>query len=543
MVFAAIYILDFSVQAAIRVEPSLRDSAVALVDGVPPQVKVVAANGRAFQAGTELGMARNVADQFESVQIRPRSHLHEKAAHAALLDFGWSISPRIEDTAPDTIVIDLAGLSSLFGSQENIARRLLQQIVALGLTAHIAIASNIDAAIHAARGFSGITLIPSGEESKHLGSLPVGVLRPSPETLDTLELWGVRTCEALAALPVLQLSERLGQEGVRLHEWAQGAGARSLVLADPATCFEEGIVLEDSVEELEPLSFLLGRLLDQLCMRLTARSLAISIIRLRFSLDPSGREDVQRRGNSNISARLKKKSSVFETAISLPVPIRDSKLLLKLLRLKLQSDPPQAPIQKIFVAAEPAKPRALQADLFLPSSPHAEKVELIIARLANLVGDSNIGSPHLLDTHHPDAFCMDHFTPAGAEPKAPQRKKPLKSNRPYWGVKPEIEKPALGFRMFRPSLPASVHLQEGLPKSVLIRGTHGKVIGASGPWRTSGDWWREDNWHQDEWDLEIRFQLPSDPLEIHSASRPQHGLYRFHFDSLQRKWFVRGIYD
>ena len=283
MVFAAIYIPDFSVQAAIRVEPSLRDSAVALVGGIPPQVKVVAANERAFQAGIELGMARSAADQFESVQVRPRSHLHEKSAHAALLDLGWSISPRVEDTAADTIVIDLAGLSSLFGSHENIARRLLQQIYALRLTAHIAAASNINVAIHAARGFSGITLIPSGEESERLGSLPVGVLIPSAETLDTLELWGVRTCGALAALPVLQLSERLGQEGVRLHEWAQGAGVRSIVLADPATCFEEEIELEDSVEELEPLSFLLGRLLDQLCMRLTARSLAIvRKIRLHF---------------------------------------------------------------------------------------------------------------------------------------------------------------------------------------------------------------------------------------------------------------------
>src|SRR5579862_2549605 len=120
MVFAAIYIPDFSVQAAIRVEPSLRDSAVALVDGIPPQVKVVAANDRAFQTGLELGMARSAADQFEFVQIRPRAHLHETSAHAALLDLGWSISPRIEDTAPDTIVIDLAGLSSLFGSHENI---------------------------------------------------------------------------------------------------------------------------------------------------------------------------------------------------------------------------------------------------------------------------------------------------------------------------------------------------------------------------------------------------------------------------------------
>ena len=95
------------------------------------------------------------------------------------------------------------------------------------MTANVAIASNPDVAIHAARGFPGITLISPGEESQRLGCLPVGVLSPAAEILETeiletLERWGVRTCEALAALPVLELSERLGQEGVRLHELARG---------------------------------------------------------------------------------------------------------------------------------------------------------------------------------------------------------------------------------------------------------------------------------------------------------------------------------
>ena len=33
----------------------------------------------------------------------------------------------------------------------------------------------------------------------------------------------------------------------------------------------------------------------------------------------------------------------------------------------------------------------------------------------------------------------------------------------------------------------------------------GDVLAASGPWRASGDWWRENPWQEDEWDLEIRF--------------------------------------
>ena len=121
---------------------------------------------------------------------------------------------------------------------------------------------------------------------------------------------------------MLELSERLGQEGVRLHEWARGAGVRSMILAESATCFEEEIELEDSVEELEPLSFLLGRLLDQLCVRLTARSLAVCAIHLRFELDPCGRKELQIRDDD---FRRETKSNTFEKTLTLPVPMRDSK--------------------------------------------------------------------------------------------------------------------------------------------------------------------------------------------------------------------------
>jgi protein ImuB len=541
MAFAAIHIPNFSIQAVIRAEPSLRCAPVALVDGTPPVWNVVAANEAAAHEGIELGMARALAEQLETIQIRLRSIALEKTAHAALLDPAWSISPRVEDTAPDTLVIDLTGLSSLFGADENIAHLLAKRVCAFGLTAQIAVASNLEAAIHAARGFAGITVIAAGEESKRIGGLPISVLGASAEILETLNLWGVRTCEALAALPVLQLSERLGQEGVRLHEWARGAGARSMVIAEPGACFEEELELEDSVEELEPLAFLLGRLLDQLCARLAARSLAANAIHVRFALDPSGRSDLQ---IHNDESRRKKKSNVYEKTLTLPVPMRNSKMLLNLLRLQLQGDPPGAPIQKIFMVAEAARPRAVQTGLFLPPSPDVAKLELTIARLANLVGDTNIGSPQLLDTHYPGAFRMDRFSLPREETKTTRRKNGKASKaRSASRVDCVEARAVIGFRMFRPALPASVQLHEDHPKKVSFRGTRGEVLAASGPWRSSGDWWREDAWHQDEWDLEIHFHVPIDRLHKHPASRPQHGLYRFYFDSICQRWFVRGIYD
>jgi len=338
-------------------------------------------------------MSESQAEEFSGVEIRRRSAARERALRAALLDVGWSVSPRIEDTSPATIILDIAGLGSLFGSEGNIASELVRRAAALGLSAHVAVSENLETALHAARGFSGITLIPPGEEAACLGPLPVHALYPSIEIQETLARWGIRTCAELAALSVLQLSERLGQEGVLLHELARGARVRSLVLAEPGISFVEEMELEDAVEDLEPLSFLLGRLLDQLCARLQARSLAAAAIHLRFDLGDFFGKEVQVQSEK---PEEEAPSKIYEKVLNLPVAMRDSKTLLKLMRLQLQANPPHASILKITLAAEPAFVRAAQGGLFRPSIPDPEKLELTVARLAKLVGSANVGSPELV---------------------------------------------------------------------------------------------------------------------------------------------------
>jgi protein ImuB len=534
MAFASIHVPNFLVQAVVRAEPSLRNQAVALVDGTPPIWNVVAANEAALLAGIELDMAKSQAAQFHAVEIRNRSRVQEKSAHAALLDLGTSVSPRMEDTAPDTIILDISGLASLFGSNENISAQLVQRASALGLLVHVAVSSNLEVSLHAARGFPGITVIPTGEEAKCLGKLSVCALLPSAEILETLERWGVRDCAALAALPVLQLSERLGQEGVRLHELARGACLRSLVLAQPCVCFEEEMALDFAVAELEPLSFLLGRLLDQLCARLEARALAACAIRTHFDLEASFEKDFQVR-NENSPPKLASKT--YEKILSLPVPTQNSKMLLKLLRLQLQAAPPHAAIIKIILSAEPARPRASQGGLFLPSCPDPEKLELTIGRLAKLVGHANVGSPELIDTHRPGDFRMSRFAPVSDESKS---KIPRKNAT---AVHSPTETPLNAFRVFRPEIEAKVELQQNCPTRIYFRGMRGNIIAASGPWQTSGDWWREDTWQQEEWDVEVRFDSVSGQSQKITNPRTQNGIYRVYYDSLRAAWFARGRYD
>jgi protein ImuB len=574
MAFAAIHVANFMVQAVLRAggeardEVGMRDKAVALVDGTAPLANgmggVVAANDAASRMGIQLGMAQTQA-QLCGVEIRRRSRALEKAAHAALLDLGWSMSPRVEDHTQDTILADLAGLNSLFGAEENIAREFARRAAELRLRVRVAVSANLEVAVHAARGFAGITVIPEGEEARYLSGLPVQTLAPSAEALETLERWGIRTCAALGALPVLELSERLGQEGVRLQELARGAHVRALVVAEPAEILEEEIKLDDAVEDLEPLAFVLGRLLDQVCARLAARALSAAAIRVRFDLGDAFEKEEPIRGKNAtamvvgvVRVETEAAAKTYEKVLNLPVPMRDSKMLLKLLRLQLQADPPLGAIVKITLGADPARPRTTQHGLFVTNSPDPEKLELTVTRLVKLVGDANIGSPELTDTHRPGEFRMNKFFAQPNETRARGRaggagKKSASGGN---GEPAAVRRPATGCRIFRPRLAARVELREGRPAKIFFRGVYGRVVIASGPWRISGDWWRGDAWQQEEWDLEIAIEggdagaathVPGNVRGIAAVQEAKvqmrAGLYCVYYDAGCRSWFVRGMYD
>jgi len=136
--YAAIYIPEFPLQAVVRNEPDLRRQGVAIVEGKPPLSRVVATNQKARAEGVTSSMTGLEVGQIPELQIRRRSPAEEAAAHAALLDLGLSVSPRVEDTATDTLVIDLAGVERLSGSPEKIAPCLAERAARLGLEARVA---------------------------------------------------------------------------------------------------------------------------------------------------------------------------------------------------------------------------------------------------------------------------------------------------------------------------------------------------------------------------------------------------------------------
>jgi protein ImuB len=269
-------------------------------------------------------------------------------------------------------------------------------------------------------------------------------------------------------------------------------------------------------------------LLQQLCARLTARALAASVLRIRFDLQPAFENALDVRTEV---VRAKNLPGLYERTMQLPTPMRDAQLLLKLLRLRLQSNPPGAPIVKVRMVAEAANPRVTQHGLFLPSFPDVEKLELTLARLASVVGEGNVGSPEVVDTHRPGEFRMGHFLPEREGASTSRKKQARKSSGAETATKNSLQTAAMSFRVFRPSLPIHVNAREGRPAEVYLQGRRAEVRQASGPWRTSGEWWREEQWVEDEWDLEVCF------------ADQKSGRYRIYFDVLRKGWFARGMYD
>jgi protein ImuB len=351
--------------------------------------------------------------------------------------------------------------------------------------ANLALAANPDAAICAARGFTGVSIIPYGDEGKFLGELPLGLLSPPAELQETLERWGIRRFREMGALPPLGIAERLGPEGLRLRELARGEAERKLAPLEAPLRFEDEIELEYPVELLEPLAFLLARMVNGLATRLATRALATDEVRLRLTLE---------------------NRATHELTVRLPVPTLDTKAFLKLLQLDLEADPPPEPIVHLWMGVNPVKPQAAQHGLFIPVAPEPVKLELTLARLKSIVGEGRVGSPELLDTHRPDAFRMTRFD----------------------GVKPQHKTPAnvrLASRIFRPPRAARVDLVSGQPGFVMANGIRGKVLERAGPWRGSGEWWTTGPWLRDEWDIAL-----SDGA-----------LYRIYCES--GGWFVEGSYD
>ncbi len=464
--YLCLHLRDFAGQALVRTHPELHSRALAVLSGNPPLERVFAINQPARRLGLQIGMSRVQASAPAAGHAPAADHapaagsaalpdpapvvlLHrdppqEHAAFAELMRCAGKFSPRIEPIASPqeefcgaTLLLDISGSERLLGGPQQIAASLRRSLRALNYEASVAVSCNACAALLAARGTTGAVCIAPGREAETLVPLPLSVLEPNDELAQTLAAWGIRTLGQLAVLPTRPLAARLGQSGLRLQAQARAEYRHLLIPAeDPADApLCESIELEHPVELLEPLLFLLSRMLEQVTARAAQRSLAIASIELCLQ---GGPHLPSARGRSGISGRVpgceasvgkcgtdggrrpEDRRSEDRRTIRPAIPERDPLTLLKLLQLELEMHPPAAAVVALHIQAHPARPQTAQPGLFAAQPPEPGRLEILLARLRKLVGEGRVGSPELLDSHAPEAFRIRNFEPSASACHRPE---------------------------------------------------------------------------------------------------------------------------
>ncbi|HEX3644346.1 MAG TPA: hypothetical protein VHT95_01995 [Vicinamibacterales bacterium] len=422
--------------------------------------------------------------------------------------------------------VDVSGLTRLLGPARTIGEEIRREAAARGVRAHVAVAGTRTAALLLAQARPGLTVIAPGEEAAALAPLPLALLekletaaaRTSDFVLRTSKKWGLRTLGELAALPAADLVSRLGRPARAWQAIARGEDIRPLVPMLEEERFEASLDLEWPIADLEPLSFVLTRLLEPLSTRLERRDRGAAVLHVLLRLVT--RETTSRR-------------------LELPTPIREVRALRTLALLDLESHPAEAAIDRVTIVIDPTPGRVVQHTLYARAQPTPEQLSTLLARLGALMGQDRFGAPATVDSDRPGAFAMTAFATAHDDQRRTR------------GTRGEISledsavsaRSALNvvsaLRRCRQLVPARVAVVDGRPVRVTTdrRGfTGGAVTHCAGPWRTSGHWWAEGTgaagrpvlpWDRDEWDVSL-----SDGA-----------VYRVCRDRDADRWFIDAIVD
>ena len=144
-------------------------------------------------------------------------------------------TPLVEPLSIDEAFLDVTGSVTLFGSPDDIAKKIKQKVVEeIGLTVSAGVAPNKFVAKIASDMHKpdGLTVVREGEVKAFLSPLPIAKLwGVGKETQKALSLLGVRTIGDLSSISVDILEAKFGKHGTHLHLLSQGIDEREVETA------------------------------------------------------------------------------------------------------------------------------------------------------------------------------------------------------------------------------------------------------------------------------------------------------------------------
>jgi len=258
---------------------------------------------------------------------------------------------------------------------------------------------------------------------------------------------------------------------------------------------EEVRTLEAPAESLEPLLFALKAALDRLSTRLRGRQRAAVRLTLTLVLEPAG---------------------PYPVPLALARPTTDPKLLLDLVRHRLESVRLDAPVATLILTVDESCEDHGQQGVLGDAPAGDAALETVLARLATALGPEALGSPVLADDHRPEAaHAPGPFRPPCREPgmfaearrshraappipPAPEGRLRSGAGAPHVHAQPDwqLERPVR--LLSGEGEPIEVELDPlGALRTARVLGKRRKVLAVAGPERLGGQWWTESPFQRD----------------------------------------------
>ncbi len=481
--YAVLLAPDFRLQSLLRHAPHLRQAPVVLLEAQGRKPRVAELNDAARSALVEIGMTPTQAmARCVDLQTLSSDAGHERAAQDTLLQTAEAFSPFLESTAPGVVTVELPEEKPPLADE--LRRKWIDPLLALGLQTRVGVAATPDLALLCARFAQPVSRVDA--PAAFLAPLPVEALEPTIELLSVLRSWGIRTIGQVVALPMGEVCSRLGPDALGIWERACGGRSRPLKLVKPQEFYAEQTELENPVEMLEPLLFLLRRFLEQITARLGQAYLVAGKLRLVLRFEYH---------------------ATYQRIFTIPQPTRDVELLFRMLHTHLEGFTSESAIIGLEMAAKPVRPNVEQFSLLEKGVRDPHQLAETLARLEALLGSDRVGTPDLEASAHPDAVHL----------------RPYDANAPSL---PPVEAPLIGIPLmrFRPPVRANIVLNDIQPAFLYSNRFTGPIKQTCGPWLIRGNWWDKRHWSREEWD-----------------AATEDGIYRLVHDA--NGWFLDGVYS
>jgi len=503
----ALWLLRLPTDRLIRKHGARFDAPLVISQKANNALYVYALEARAQKLGLTKGQPlANARAMVQPLAIVPANEKADAALLESIANWCDRFTPLVSLDAPDGLFLDITGAAHLFGGETAMLATVIGSIARQGLAVQGAIAGTSLAA-HALARYVPSAITPPGGEAQAVAPLPITALECDDKALRALRHAGLKSVAMVASRLHSELSERLGAGFVSRLKVMLGAQEKPL---QPRRALPDLMAEQRFVEPI-----------------VTEETIAASLLNLAEHLS----EILEREGRGARmleAAFFRADGKVARIAIRTGEPLRDPKVMLRLLRQRLDAlaDPLDPGfgfdlIRLEALLAEETKPATISFD----SNENARRqIGFLVDRLSARFGDARVQRFVPQDTHIPEAqsvavpaqdndFDRQHWSLTRLPGDPPRR--PLRL----------LEKPE------EISVPLS-EVPDGPPVRFRWRRAQFDVARAEGPERIAMEWWRSRGLTRDYFRVETRdgqrFWLYRDGLHAQSGLAP--------------RWYLQGLF-